>query len=162
MLGLAATSGEAFFKAQEATQSKLPTEGSVLISVNDRDKAELNDLAKAFKENGFKIYATTGTAEQLKEAGIDAEVTQKIFEGRPNLRDLLVNDEIQLMINTPSGKESVHNDSYVRQSAIKAKIPYMTTMAAAKATAEGIHEVRTRQLDVKSLQDWHAEIKEKE
>ena len=162
VLGLAATSGEAFFKAQEATQSKLPTEGAVLISVNDRDKAELNELAKAFQENGFKIYATAGTAKQLKEAGIDAEMTQKVFEGRPNLRDLIVNDEIQLMINTPSGKESVHNDSYVRQSAIKAKIPYMTTMAAAKATAEGIHEVRKRQLDVKSLQDWHAEITDKE
>ena len=161
VLGLAETSGEAFFKAQEATQSKLPTEGSVLISVNDRDKAELNDLAKIYQENGFKIYATAGTAKQLEEAGIEAEVTQKIFEGRPNLRDLLVNDEIQLMINTPSGKESIHNDSYVRQSAIKAKIPYMTTMAAAKATAEGIHEVRTRQLDVKSLQDWHSEITDK-
>ena len=161
VLGLAESSGEAFFKAQEATQSKLPTEGSVLISVNDRDKAELNELAKIYQENGFKIYATAGTAKQLREAGIDAEVTQKIFEGRPNLRDLLVNDEIQLMINTPSGKESIHNDSYVRQSAIKAKIPYMTTMAAAKATAEGIHEVRTRQLDVKSLQDWHAEITDK-
>ena len=162
VLGLAATSGEAFFKAQEATQSKLPTEGAVLISVNDRDKTELNELAKSFQENGFKLYATTGTANQLKKAGIDSELTQKVFEGRPNLRDLIVNDEIQLMINTPSGKESVHNDSYVRQSAIKAKIPYMTTMAAAKATAEGIHEVRKRQLDVKSLQDRHAEITDKE
>lgn len=161
VLGLASTSGEAFFKAQEATQSKLPTGGSVLISVNERDKAELNALARSFQEDGFRIYATAGTAQQLRDAGIPSEPARKIFEGRPNLLDQIVNGEIQLVINTPSGKESMHNDSYVRQSAIKAKIPYMTTMAAGKATAEGIHEVKTRQLEVRSLQDWHAEITDK-
>lgn len=132
----------------------------MLISVNERDKAELNELARSFQEDGFRIYATTGTAQQLQEAGIPAEPARKIFEGRPNLLDQIVNGEIQLVINTPSGKESMHNDSYVRQSAIKAKIPYMTTMAAGKATAEGVHEVKTRQLEVRSLQDWHADITE--
>ncbi len=161
VLGLAATTGEAFFKAEEATQSKLPSEGAVLISVNNRDKAEVVDLAKSFHEDGFKVYATGGTAELLLANGIPCEVTQKVFEGRPNCRDLIVNGDVQLVINTPSGKESIHSDSYIRQSAIKAKIPYVTTIAAGKATAEGIHEVKTRQLGVRSLQDWHADITDK-
>ncbi len=162
VLGIAATTGEAFCKAEEATQSKLPTEGAVLISVNDRDKAYVEDLARSFYEDGFRIYSTKGTAKLLSEAGIPAEETAKVFEGRPNLRDQIVNGEIQLVINTPSGKTSASSDSYVRQSAIKAKIPYVTTIAAANATAEGIHELRTRdRLDVKSLQDWHAEISDK-
>ena len=161
VLGIARSTGEAFFKAEEATQSKLPSEGAVLISVNNRDKAEVTDLAKSFHEDGFKVYATDGTAELLKEAGIPAESVQKVFEGRPNCRDLIVNGDVQLVINTPSGKESIHSDSYIRQSAIKAKIPYVTTIAAGKATAEGIHEVKTRQLDVRSLQEWHADITDK-
>ena len=161
VLGLASSTGEAFFKAEEATQSKLPAEGAVLISVNNRDKKEVVDLAKSFHEDGFKIYATEGTAVLLQEADIPCEVTQKVFEGRPNCRDLIVNGDVQLVINTPSGKESIHSDSYIRQSAIKAKIPYVTTIAAGKATAEGIHEVKTRQLGVRSLQDWHADIKDK-
>ena len=161
VLGLAASEGEAFYKAEEATQSKLPTEGAVLISVNNSDKPEVVELAKAYQEDGFKIYATGHTWQMITEAGIPAELAKKEYEGRPNIQDLILNGDVQAVINTPSGKESTHSDSYVRKSCIKAKIPYMTTMAAAKATADGIHYVQTHnQGEVRSLQEWHGMIKD--
>ena len=162
VLGIASTTGEAFFKAQEATQSKLPTEGSVLISVNSKDKPEVVDLAKSFREGGFKIYATRGTNKLLNENGIPSELVKKRHEGRPNLQDLIVNGEVQMIINTPAGKESAYDDSYVRRSAIKAKIPYITTVAAGKAAAEGIlYEQKHAAKRVESLQEWHSEIRDK-
>ena len=162
VLGIASTTGEAFFKAQEATQSKLPTSGSVLISVNSKDKPEVVDLAKSFMEGGFKIYATRGTNKLLNENGIPSELIKKRHEGRPNLQDLIVNGEVQMIINTPAGKESAYDDSYVRRSAIKAKIPYITTVAAGKAAAEGIlYEQKHNTKRVESLQEWHSEIKDK-
>ena len=162
VLGIASTTGEAFFKAQEATQSKLPTEGSVLISVNSKDKPEVVELAKRFREGGFKIYATRGTNKLLQENGIPSELVKKRHEGRPNLQDLIVNGEVQMIINTPAGKESAYDDSYVRRSAIKAKIPYITTIAAGKAAAEGIlYEQKHPAKRVESLQDWHSEIRDR-
>ena len=162
VLGIASTTGEAFFKAQEATQSKLPTEGSVLISVNSKDKPEVVDLAKSFREGGFKIYATRGTNKLLNENGIPSELVKKRHEGRPNLQDLIVNGDVQMIINTPAGKESAYDDSYVRRSAIKAKIPYITTVAAGKAAAEGIlYEQKHAAKRVESLQEWHSEIRDR-
>ncbi|MBE5948494.1 MAG: carbamoyl-phosphate synthase large subunit [Lachnospiraceae bacterium] len=161
VLGLASNFGEAFFKAQEATQSKLPTEGTVLISVNSADKAELPQVAKAFHECGFKLLATGRTYETIIANGIPAEKVFKLQEGRPNIADLIMNGQIQLVINTPAGKESVYDDSYIRKTAIKKKIPYMTTMAAAMATAEGIKAVKTKgQIEVCSLQEIHKNITE--
>ena len=161
VLGLASNFGEAFFKAQEATQSKLPTEGTVLISVNSADKAELPQVAKAFHECGFKLLATGRTYETIIANGIPAEKVFKLQEGRPNIADLIMNGQIQLVINTPSGKESAFDDSYIRKTAIKKKIPYMTTMAAAMATAEGIKAVKTKgQIEVCSLQEIHKNITE--
>ena len=161
VLGLASNFGEAFFKAQEATQSKLPTEGTVLISVNSADKAELPQVAKAFHECGFKLLATGRTYETIIANGIPAEKVFKLQEGRPNIADLIMNGQIQLVINTPSGKESAFDDSYIRKTAIKKKIPYMTTMAAGMATAEGIKAVKTKgQIEVCSLQEIHKNITE--
>mgnify|MGYP003289607843 CR=1 FL=1 len=159
-LGISNSFGEAYYKAQEATQTKLPLEGTVLLSVCDRDKPELVEIAQAFNEIGFKIVATGKSFEMIKEAGIPAERMNKIFEGRPNIADQIANGEIQMIINTPAGKEAVTDDSYIRKAAIKHRIPYMTTMAAAKASAEGIKAIKSNtHLGVKSLQAHHADIK---
>ena len=162
VLGLSPSYGEAFFKAQEATQSKLPTEGTVLISVNNKDKAEVVEVARAFHEVGFKIVATGNTHTLITESGIPADKIKKLSEGRPNTLDAITNGDYQLIINSPAGKESVNDDSYLRKAAIKGKIPYMTTMAAAKATAEGIRYIKANgNSEVKSLQELHAEIHDK-
>ena len=160
VLGLSPSYGEAFFKAQEATQSKLPTEGTVFISVNNKDKAEVDDVAKAFHEVGFKIVATGTTHSLITEAGIPAEKVYKVCENsRPNTLDAITNGEYQLIINSPAGKDAITDDSHLRKAAIKGKIPYMTTMAAAKATAEGIRHIKEHgNSEVKSLQELHSEI----
>lgn len=162
VLGLSPYYGEAFFKAQEATQTKLPLSGKVLISVNRKDKPEVVEIAGLFKEAGFTILATGTTYDLITKAGIPAERVKKLYEGRPNILDLITNGDISLIINSPSGKESVHDDSYLRKAAIKEKIPYMTTIAAARATAKGILYVQKHgDCEVKSLQQLHNEIKNK-
>ncbi len=159
VLGLARSYGEAFYKAQEATQSKLPLTGTVLISVNRKDREEVVETARQFHECGFHIVATGNTYQQITGAGIPAEKGNKLYEGRPNILDLITNGKIDLIVNSPVGKESVHDDSYLRKAAIKARIPYMTTIAAAKATASGIRYVKEHgDSEVKSLQDLHSEI----
>ena len=163
VLGLSTYYGEAFYKAQEATQTKLPLSGTVLISVNRKDKPEVVEVAKLFAEAGFKILATGKTHEIITEAGIDATLVKKLFEGRPNTLDLITNGDIDLIINSPVGKDSVHDDSYLRKAAIKGKVPYMTTIAAAKATVKGILYVQKNgNGEVKSLQEIHSLIKDKE
>ncbi|MDD6036121.1 MAG: carbamoyl-phosphate synthase large subunit [Lachnospiraceae bacterium] len=162
VLGLAVSYGEAFYKAQEATQSKLPLSGTVLISVNRKDKADIIEVAKMFSDSGFKIVATGNTYKVIREAGIEAELVKKLSEGRPNILDMITNGDIDLIINSPAGKESVNDDSYLRKAAIKGKIPYMTTAAAARATAKGIQSIRKHgNREIKSLQQLHSEIKEK-
>ena len=163
VLGLSRSYGEAFYKAQEATQSKLPLEGTVLISVNRKDREEVVEVAKQFADCGFHIIATGNTYELITNAGIPADKVNKLYEGRPNILDLITNGKIDLIVNSPVGKDSIHDDSYLRKAAIKAKIPYMTTIAAAKATASGIQYVKSHgDSDVKSLQMLHGEIKDKE
>ena len=162
-LGISTSFGEAYYKAQEATQTKLPEEGTVLLSVCDRDKPELIEIATAFHDLGFKLLATGKSYEMIKEAGIPCEKIYKLYEGsRPNIADAITNGDIQMIINTPAGKTSIYDDSYIRKAAIKHRIPYMTTMAAAKASAEGIKAVKNNHhIGVKSLQAHHADIKEK-
>ena len=143
VLGLADTSGEAFFKAQEAAGMALPLQGNVLISLNEEDKPKAAELAKLFADNGFHIYATGRTLENILSAGIDAKRALKQYEGgRPNVEDLIKNGDIQIIINTPIGDAGEHDDSYLRRAAIKAKIPYMTTVAAGFAAIEGIQEIK--------------------
>lgn len=159
VLGISPSFGEAYYKAQEATQISLPSEGTVLLSVCDRDKPELLETAKAFNSLGFKILATGKSYEMIKDAGIPCERIFKIYEGRPNIADQIANGEIQLIINTPAGKTSAHDDSYIRKAAIKHRVPYITTMAAAKASAEGIRAIKENtHFGVKSLQAHHADI----
>ena len=162
VLGLSASYGEAFYKAQEATQSKLPLSGTVLFSVNDRDKKEVAEIAEEFHKAGFDIIATGRTCDLITEAGIPAKKVKKLSEGRPCILDHINNGEVSLIINTPLGKDALNDDSYLRKAAIKAKVPYMTTMAAAKATADGLLYMKNNsQSEVKSIQELHAEIKDK-
>lgn len=159
VLGLSHSYGEAFYKAQEATQMKLPLEGTVLISVSDRDKPEVVEVAKEFAEAGFQIIASKNTCKLIQEAGIEAEMVHKLKEGRPNMLDLITNGKIDLIINTPVGQERHADDSYLRKAAIKKKVPYMTTMAAAKATVSGIRSLKNHgSSEVRSLQGLHGEI----
>ncbi|MBD5470512.1 MAG: carbamoyl-phosphate synthase large subunit [Lachnospiraceae bacterium] len=163
VLGLSAYYGEAFYKAQEATQTRLPLSGTVLISVNHKDKPEVVEIASLFHEAGFQILATGSTFDTIKAAGIPAEKVNKLYEGRPNILDLITNEKIDLIVNSPAGKESVHDDSYLRKAAIKARIPYVTTIAAARSTIKGILYVQKHgNADVKSLQLLHSEIKDKQ
>ena len=159
VLGMSKSYGEAFFKAQEGVGSKLPQKGTVLISVNDRDKAEVAAVAKIFEKVGFDIIATGRTYDTIVAAGIKATKVKKLSEGRPNVGDMITNGEVALVVNTPNDKNAKTDDSYLRKAAIKAKIPYVTTMAAAMASAEGILYVHENPgPSVKSLQEFHAEI----
>ncbi|HHU73898.1 MAG TPA: carbamoyl-phosphate synthase large subunit [Clostridiales bacterium] len=160
VLGLATTFGEAFYKAQEATKTPLPLSGTVLISVNDRDKAEVVEVAKGFADLGFQILATGGTYDLIKKNGIKAEKIFKLHQGRPNIIDAVTNGKIDIIVNTPIDKRSANDDSYIRKAAIKAKISYVTTIAAAKATIAGIKEIKSNSaVGVKSLQEFHKEIR---
>ena len=162
VLGLSRFYGEAYYKAQEATQLKIPMEGTVLITVNDRDKAEVADVARQFAETGFKILASKNTYKLLQQEGIEAELVNKMQEGRPNILDLIMNGKIDLIVNTPIGKSENVDDSYLRKASIKKKVPYITTMAAAKATVSGIQSMKKPGCgEVKSIQELHSEITDK-
>jgi carbamoyl-phosphate synthase large subunit len=159
VLGLADSFGLAFYKAQEGAQQYLPSDGTVLITVSRRDREAVLDAAGQFNKLGFNIKATEGTQRFLADHGIESEAIRKLHEGRPNIVDGIMNKEIQLIINTPSGKLSKHDDSYIRKAAIKYKVPYITTPAAAVAAAKGIAAYRQGHGQVKSLQNYHADIK---
>jgi len=158
VLGMADSFGLAFFKSQEATKTPLPTSGTVLITIGDRDKDKILATARNFRDMGFKIMATSGTKAFLEKNGIKALFINKLHEARPNISDAIVNGHIDLIVNTPAGKQSEYDDSYIRKSAIKYNIPYITTTAAAFAATQGIKERRNGNYTVKSLQEYHAEI----
>lgn len=159
VLGLADSFGVAYFKAQEGALQALPTGGAVLITVADGDKQAALQVAKRFDQLGFKLFATNGTHKLLVEHGVQAERIDKMHEGRPNVVDAIKNRQVQLVINTPSGRLSQHDDSYIRKASIKYKIPYLTTIAAAVAAARGIEAFRTSGGGVQSLQNYHQNIK---
>ena len=159
VLGMAETFGEAFSKAQEATKISLPKEGKVLISVNDNDKDELVEVAKGFVDCGFKIIATKGSCKLIRDNGIECEEIAKLDEGRPNVLDIITNNEVSIVINTPNDKKGATDDSYIRKAIIKTRMPYMTTMAETKAAIEGIRSIQNDMGGIKSLQDFHKDIK---
>ncbi len=158
VLGLADSFGLAFYKAQEGAKQFLPADGTVLISVSSRERPAVLKAARRFHELGMQIIATEGTCDFLNSQGIATKCVNKLHEGRPNVVDAITNGEIQLVINTPVGKLSQHDDSYIRKAAIRNKIPYITTLSAAEAAAEGIAALRKGQSEVKSLQEYHAGI----
>jgi carbamoyl-phosphate synthase large subunit len=158
VLGMAESFGMAFYKAQDAAQSCLPLEGTVLITVADKDKPAVLDVARRFIDLGFNIRATKGTQAFLARNGVESDLINKMHEKRPNITDTITDGGIQMVINTPRGKASKADDSYIRKAAIKHKIPYVTTMAAALAAAKGIAACKDKRGEVKSLQRYHADI----
>jgi carbamoyl-phosphate synthase large subunit len=160
VLGMADSFGLAFFKSQEATKTPLPKSGTVLITIADRDKEKILKTAQNFKEMGFRIMATGGTKDFLEANDIQALFINKLHEHRPNIIDAIVNGHIDLVINTPAGKQSEYDDSYIRKTAIKHYVPYITTTAAAFAATQGIRERRNGRYPVKSLQEYHQGIGE--
>jgi len=160
VLGMADSYGMAFFKSQEATQSSLPIKGTVLITIADRDKNRILPAARNFQDMGFRIVSTSGTRQFLEDNGIRAELILKVHEGRPNIVDAIKNCEIDLVVNTPAGRLSEYDDSYIRKNAIKYKIPYITTTSAALSATQGIKDRQNGQYKVKSLQDYHSEIED--
>ena len=158
VLGMADSFGLAFYKAQEGAQQVLPSEGSVLITVSEKDRPAVLEVAREFDNLGFKIKSTIGTHTFLSEHDIQSELILKMHEGRPNIVDGIKNKEIHLVINTPSGKLSKYDDSYIRKAAIKYKVPHITTLAAALAAARGIAAYRQGKDSVRSLQEYHAGI----
>ncbi|MFQ6861842.1 MAG: carbamoyl-phosphate synthase large subunit [Beduini sp.] len=160
VLGLGGSYGAAYYKAAEGAKTILPTEGKILISVNDLDKPQVVDLAKGYYDAGFTLVATGHTYDLISKNGIPVEKIKKIHEGRPNIMDALTNGELAMIINTPHGKQSADDDSYIRKNAIKMRIPYVTNIAAAKASLEGIMEMKIHgSHEVKSLQEYHLLIK---
>ncbi|MCQ2379728.1 MAG: carbamoyl-phosphate synthase large subunit [Victivallaceae bacterium] len=155
VMGMASSFGMAYYKAQQAAGSKLPLEGKVLLSINRRDRKYLLPIARTLCELGFDLLATEGTGKFLEENDVKYTLVNKINEGRPDISDFIRNREIALIINTPIGRDSKIDDSYIRMLAIQYKIPYMTTIAAAAATAEGIREARHGMPALKSLQEYH-------
>ena len=160
VLGMADSYGMAFFKSQEATQSPLPIKGTVLITIADRDKDRIIEAARNFRDMGFKILSTGGTQQFLKEHGIEADLILKVHQGRPNIVDAIKNKGIDLVVNTPAGRLSEYDDSYIRKNAIKYKIPYITTTSAALSATKGIKERQNGEYKVRSLQDYHSSIED--
>jgi carbamoyl-phosphate synthase large subunit len=158
VMGIADTFGLAFYKAEEAAGTKLPLKGNILLTVADKDKKFLGPIAKRLKALGFNIYATEGTANFLDKIGIENTLIKKLHEGRPNIADGINNREINLIINTPVGRSSKHDDSYIRMSAIKHKIPYITSLTAAEASVEGIESMAGAKILPKSLQDYYKDL----
>ncbi len=158
VLGISDSFGLAFYKAQEAAKQILPLSGTVLLTVNKNDRLDALSVAREFKSMGFHILTTDGVHQYLLENGIETESVMKVYQGRPNIIDKIKNNEIQLIINTPAGKLSDHDDSYIRKAAIKYKIPYITTMAAAHASAKGISAIQNGNYAIRSLQSYHAGI----
>ena len=155
VMGMADSFGMAYYKAEEAAGYKLPLSGTVLMSVAKRERKYLLPIAKGLAELGFQLVATEGTGEFLKENGIEFSPICKIGEGRPDITDLITNRQVQLIINTPIGRISKVDDSYIRTKAIRYKIPYMTTIAAASATVKAIQAARGESCEPKSLQEYH-------
>jgi carbamoyl-phosphate synthase large subunit len=157
VMGVADNFGEAFAKAQVAAGQKLPLKGTVFFSVNDRDKSGLVELARQYVELGFHIVATEGTANKLEKAGMTVERVYKVKEGRPNIVDLIKGERIQLIVNTPHGQDTFFDEKAIRRAAVLQRIPTITTVAAARAAAEGIAAMQRRETTVIPLQHLHAE-----
>ena len=161
VLGLSEDFGEAYFKAQEATQTKIALSGKVFLSVNDRDKPELPEIARGFAECGFKLCATGGTADVIEGLGIPVERVHKLHHGQPHAVDLIARGDIDIVVNTPNDKKGAQDDSIIRKAAIRSRVFYVTTMAAARATIAGIRAVaHEEKRPPRSLQEFHALIRE--
>ena len=154
VMGIDQDFGKAFAKAELGAGQHLPLSGTVFVSTNQRDKISVVPVVKDFLNLGFKIIATEGTRAVLQENGLDVELVLKVHQGRPHVLDAIKNEEIQLIINTPAGQEAFEDDKFIRRTALSYKIPIITTIASAKATAAAIRSLQSQPLDVKALQDY--------
>ena len=157
-MGIGDSFGIAFYKSQESAGYRHPLDGNVLLSVAEKDRKNMVPLAKKIDDLGFTIYATEGTSKVLNDNKIKNTVIKKLHEGRPNIADAIVNNELQLIINTPIGKDSKFDDSYIRMMAIQRKIPYVTSIAAAEASIQGIEAVKNGMYTPKALQEYHKSL----
>jgi len=155
VMGIDPTFGIAYAKAQMAAQPALPQAGNIFISVADAEKPQVAEIAKAFEDLGFTLFATSGTATTLKNAGVKVKKLFKLTEGRPNALDMIKNGELAMIINTPSGKVAREDEVRIRSTANSARIPVVTTLRAAKACLEGIRATREHGISVKPLQEYH-------
>jgi carbamoyl-phosphate synthase large subunit len=155
VMGIADSFGMAFAKAQASVDGALPLEGTVFVTVNDLDKAAVVPIARRFQELGFKLAATKGTAKYLRQRGILATPVLKVYEGRPNGIDLIVSGQVHLLVNTPLGKLTAHDDHSMRRAALQHHVPYTTTLSAAAAACDAIIALKSRKGEVRSLQEWH-------
>jgi carbamoyl-phosphate synthase large subunit len=155
VMGIADSFGMAFAKAQASAGGELPLEGSVFVTVNDHDKPTVVPIARRFHELGFRILATEGTQRYLRARGVPAERVFKVYEGRPNGIDLMLSGQIHLLVNTPLGKLTQQDDYAMRRAALQHGVPYTTTMSAASAACDAIIAMKSRKLEVRSLQEWH-------
>ena len=161
VLGLSESFGLAYYKAQEAAGAKLPLSGNALVSVNKGDRVQALEVARQLHELGFTIVSTEGCGQYFTENGVPCKILKKLQEGRPNIYDAMVNGEVDLIVNSPAGKQSKYDDSYLRKTAINKKIPYLTTMSAALASAKGIAAViRKENGSLKSLQEYHKSLEQ--
>ncbi len=160
VMGIADSFGMAFAKAQASADGALPLEGTVFVTVNDSDKPTVVPIARRFHELGFRIVATSGTQRYLRARGVPAERVLKVYEGRPNGIDLMVSGQVHLLVNTPLGKLTQQDDYAMRRAALQHGIPYTTTMSAAAAAGDAIIAMKSRRLEVRSLQEWHALARE--
>jgi carbamoyl-phosphate synthase large subunit len=156
VMGVARTFGEAFAKAQTAAGLHLPTAGTVFFSVNDHDKLTVATLARRFVDMGFKLVATHRTADAIEAGGMQVERVFAVKEGRPNVVDLIKSDRIQMIVNTPTGQVSYFDEAAIRRAAVAARVPTITTLAAARAAADGIEALQRGEYSVESLQALHA------
>jgi carbamoyl-phosphate synthase large subunit len=154
VMGVDTDFGKAFAKAELAASQRLPLQGTVFISMNDRDKAAVVPVAQELSDLGFKLVATSGTQQVLLEAGLEVQPVLKIHEGRPNIEDSIKNSEIQLIINTPVGSAAQEDDRSIRRTALAYKVPIITTIAGARATASAIRSLQEKPLEVKSIQEY--------
>jgi carbamoyl-phosphate synthase large subunit len=156
VMGISDSFGTAYAKSQLAAGNGLPSHGTIMVTVNDSDKPNVVPIMRRFHEMGFDIAATQGTAAALREAGIPVTQLMKVYEGRPNAIDKLIDGTVQLLINTPLGKHAQQDDYIIREAAISHQVPYTTTLSAANAACDAAHALRTKAPEVRSLQDWHA------
>jgi carbamoyl-phosphate synthase large subunit len=156
VMGVAEGFGAAFLKAQQGAGNRLPGQGAVFISVNDQDKRSVLELANGFHEMGFRLVATRGTQKRLEAEGLPCGFVYKVNEGRPNIADLVRSQQIQLIVNTPLGRTSFYDEREIRRAAIQYSVPCVTTMTGARATIAAIRALKEEELQVRSLQEYHA------
>jgi carbamoyl-phosphate synthase large subunit len=158
VMGSASDFGMAFAKAELAAGEALPTSGNVFLSTHDRDKTALVPVASQLIDLGFKLIATSGTAQALRDEGLEVESVLKVHEGRPNIEDLIRSGGVQLVVNTPIGRQAAHDDRYLRRAALDYSVPTVTTLAGARAAVEAIEALQTRTIVIHALQDVHSSL----